>query len=263
MNRNAASSVLEVIATTVGDAKRAARAGADRLELVTAITEGGLTPSVGLVEAVVAAVPIPVNVIVRPHSRSFVYDADDLRVIERDVRAAVAAGANGVVPGALDARGDVDLGALARIAAAADGRALTFHRAFDVSRDLNAAFDALLRVPAVTSVLTSAASVGARRGRDDHAARAVAAARPARCWRLGLTVDAVGDFVRATGVRAVHFGSGRRAARCWRGRSSTRRACAAIDGSGGTRDAHGARQGAAAAVRADTTHRYAIRKGGS
>lgn len=51
--------------------------------------------------------------IVRPHSRSFVYDADDLRVIERDVRAAVAAGANGVVFGALDPRGDVDLGALA------------------------------------------------------------------------------------------------------------------------------------------------------
>lgn len=59
MNRHAASSVLlEVIATTVGDAQAAARAGADRLELVTAITEGGLTPSVGLIEAVVAAVPI-------------------------------------------------------------------------------------------------------------------------------------------------------------------------------------------------------------
>ena len=144
MNRTAASSVLlEVIATTVGDAKAAARAGADRLELVTAISEGGLTPGIGLIEAVVAAVPIPVNVIVRPHSRSFVYDADDLRVIERDVRAAVAAGANGVVFGALDARGDVDLDALARIAAAANGRDLTFHRAFDVSRDLNAAFDAL------------------------------------------------------------------------------------------------------------------------
>jgi copper homeostasis protein len=95
---------------------------------VTAISEGGLTPSVGLIEAVVAAVPIPVNVIVRPQ-RSFVYDADDLRVIERDVRAAVAAGAHGVVFGALDAHGDVDVDALARIAAAADGRALTFHRA--------------------------------------------------------------------------------------------------------------------------------------
>lgn len=211
MNRTAASSVLlEVIATTVGDAKAAARAGADRLELVTAITEGGLTPSVGLIEAVVAAVPIPVNVIVRPHSRAFVYDAADLRVIERDVRAAVAAGANGVVFGALDARGDIDLDALARIAAAADGRDLTFHRAFDVSRDLNAAFDALLRVPAVTSVLTS----GGHPSVLDAVATITRLARQAAgstCTVLagsGLTVDAVGDFVRATGVRAVHFGSG-------------------------------------------------------
>ncbi|KVD21510.1 copper homeostasis protein CutC [Burkholderia ubonensis] len=211
MIRTAASSVLlEVIATTVGDAKVAARAGADRLELVTAIGEGGLTPSVGLIEAVVAAVPIPVNVIVRPHSRSFVYDADDLRVIERDVRAAVAAGANGVVFGALDARGAIDLDALARIAGAADGRALTFHRAFDVARDLNAAFDALLRVPAVTSVLTS----GGHPSVLDAAAtiaRMVRRAEGSSCTVLagsGLTADAVGDFVRTTGVRAVHFGSG-------------------------------------------------------
>lgn len=211
MIRTAVPSVLlEVIATTVGDAKTAARAGADRLELVTAIGEGGLTPSVGLVEAVVAAVPIPVNVIVRPHSRSFVYDADDLRVIERDVRAAVAAGAHGVVFGALDARGDIDLGALARIAAAAEGRALTFHRAFDVARDLNAAFDALLGVPAVTSVLTS----GGHPSVLDAAAtiaRMVRRAEGSACTVLagsGLTADAVGDFVRTTGVRAVHFGSG-------------------------------------------------------
>ena len=71
------SVLLEVIATTVADARLAAQAGANRLELVTAMGEGGLTPSLGLIEAVVAAVTIPVNVIVRPHSRSFVYDADD------------------------------------------------------------------------------------------------------------------------------------------------------------------------------------------
>ena len=50
------SVLLEVIATTVADARLAAQAGADRLELVTAMGEGGLTPSVGLIEAVVAAV---------------------------------------------------------------------------------------------------------------------------------------------------------------------------------------------------------------
>ena len=91
--------LLEVIATTVADARLAARAGADRLELITAMGEGGLTPSLGLIEAVVAAVDIPVNVIVRPHSRSFVYDADDYAVMLRDVRAVAAAAAHGVVIG--------------------------------------------------------------------------------------------------------------------------------------------------------------------
>ena len=47
--------VLEVIATTVADAMAAARGGADRLELITATGEGGLTPSIGMIEAVVAA----------------------------------------------------------------------------------------------------------------------------------------------------------------------------------------------------------------
>ncbi|WDD95523.1 copper homeostasis protein CutC [Burkholderia sp. FERM BP-3421] len=206
----ASSLLLEVIATTVGDARTAARAGADRLELVTAIGEGGLTPSVGLIETVVAAVPIPVNVIVRPHSRSFHYDADDLATIARDVRAAVAAGAHGIVFGMLDAHGEVDVNALQRVADAADGRPLTFHRAFDVARDLNAAFEVLLRVPAVTSVLTSGGHPSALDGRD-VIARMVRRAAGTSCTVLagaGLTVAAVGEFARATGVRAVHFGSG-------------------------------------------------------
>ncbi|KVE39108.1 copper homeostasis protein CutC [Burkholderia sp. BDU5] len=206
----ASSILLEVIATTIGDAKAAARAGADRLELVTAISEGGLTPSIGVIEAVAAAAPIPVNVIVRPHSRSFHYDASELAAIARDVRAAVAAGANGVVFGMLDAHGDVDLDALQRIADAADGRDLTFHRAFDVARDLNAALDTLLRVPSVTSVLTSGGHPSVLDARE-VVARMVRRAEGSTCTVLagaGLTVDAVGGFVRATGVRAVHLGSG-------------------------------------------------------
>src|SRR3984957_9571136 len=100
--------LLEVIATTVADARLAARAGADRLELITAMGEGGLTPSLGLIEAVVAAVDIPVNVIVRPHSRSFVFDADDYAVMLRDIRAIAAAGAPGGGSGVLTAGGGVD-----------------------------------------------------------------------------------------------------------------------------------------------------------
>ena len=202
--------LLEVIATTVDDAKAAVRGGADRLELITAMGEGGLTPSIGLIEAVVAAVPIPVNVIVRPHSRSFVYDADDYAVMLRDVRAAKAAGANAVVTGMLTPAREVDREGLQRAIDAADGMQLTFHRAFDEARDLHAALDVLLGFDAVTNVLTS----GGKPSVLDAGAEIdslVKRASGTHCTILagaGFTVERVAAFARATRVKAVHFGSG-------------------------------------------------------
>ena len=202
--------LLEVIATTVADARAAERAGANRIELVTAMGEGGLTPSIGLIEAVVDAVRIPVNVILRPHSRSFVYDADDYAVMLRDARAIVKARANAIVVGMLTPDGDVDIDGLSRIIDAADGLQVTFHRAFDEARDLDAAFDALSRYESVTNVLTSGGKPSVLDARD-VIARLVAQSRGTRCTVLagaGLTVDAVAPFVASTGVSAVHFGSG-------------------------------------------------------
>ncbi|MDR6420815.1 copper homeostasis protein [Paraburkholderia phenoliruptrix] len=204
------SVLFEVIATTVADARLAAQAGADRLELITAMGEGGLTPSLGLIEAVVETVSIPVNVIVRPHSRSFVYDADDHAVMLRDVRAVKAAGANGVVIGMLNARGEIDREQLARAIDAAEGLAITFHRAFDEVRDQRRALDVLLRFDAVTNVLTS----GGKPSVLDAEATIrdlVREASGSHCTVLagaGLTVDAVAGFVNRTQVQAVHFGSG-------------------------------------------------------
>ncbi|SAK79650.1 CutC family protein [Caballeronia catudaia] len=202
--------LLEVIATTAADARAAERAGADRLELITAMGEGGLTPSIGLIESVVDAVGIPVNVIVRPHSRSFVYDADDYAVMLRDVRTIAKTGANAIVTGMLRADGDVDTDGLARVIEAADGLPLTFHRAFDAARDLFAAFDTLLRFDAVTNVLTSGGRPSVLEAQASIATL-VGKAAGTRCTVLagaGLTVDAVAAFVASTGVRAVHFGSG-------------------------------------------------------
>ncbi|MEX3809032.1 copper homeostasis protein CutC [Paraburkholderia sp. BR13439] len=204
------SVLLEVIAPTVADARAAAQAGADRLELVTAMGEGGLTPSVGLIEAVVAAVGIPVNVIVRPHSRSFVYDADDYAVMLRDIRAVKAAGANGIVIGMLDAERTIDREGLARACEAADGLAITFHRAFDEARDLREALDVLLGFEAVTNVLTSGGKPSVLQAQA-VVSELVRQADGSPCTVLagaGLTVDAVADFVSNTHVEAVHFGSG-------------------------------------------------------
>jgi copper homeostasis protein len=204
------SVLLEVIATTVADARLAAQAGADRLELVTVMGEGGLTPSVGLIEAVVGAVAIPVNVIVRPHSRSFVYEADDYAVMLRDVRAVKAAGAHGVVIGMLNSEGEIDREGLARAIDAADGLAITFHRAFDEAHDLQASLDVLLGFEAVTNVLTSGGQPSVLHA-EATIRELVRQASGSHCTVLagaGLTVDAVAGFVSRTQVEAVHFGSG-------------------------------------------------------
>ncbi|MFM0673537.1 copper homeostasis protein CutC [Paraburkholderia sediminicola] len=204
------SVLLEVIATTVADARLAAQAGADRLELVTAMGEGGLTPSLGLIEAVVAAVEIPVNVIVRPHSRSFVYDADDYAVMLRDVRAVKAAGANGVVVGMLNTTGEIDREGLARVIDTADGLAITFHRAFDEARDLRHSLDVLLGFEAVTNVLTSGGQTSVLNA-EATIRELVQQAAGSHCTILagaGLTLNAIAGFVSRTQVEAVHFGSG-------------------------------------------------------
>jgi copper homeostasis protein len=204
------SILLEVIATTVADARLAAQAGANRIELVTAMGEGGLTPSVGLIEAVVAAVDIPVNVIVRPHSRSFVYDADDYAVMLRDLRAVKAAGANGAVIGMLNAENEIDREGLARAIDAAGGLAITFHRAFDETRDRRKALDVLLGFDAVTNVLTSGGQASVLCA-EDPIRELVRQADGSLCTVLagaGLTVEAIEGFVTRTQVEAVHFGSG-------------------------------------------------------
>ncbi len=130
----------------------AAAVHARRVELCVGLgATGGLTPSAGLVEAAVAAAAeaggpgrrVEVHVLVRPRPGGFVLTPTDLDVQVRDVRAAVAAGASGVVVGALTPDGLVDVAAVRTLVEAADGREVTFHRAVDVVADPLAALDAL------------------------------------------------------------------------------------------------------------------------
>ncbi|RXR25645.1 copper homeostasis protein CutC [Oerskovia turbata] len=154
---------LEIAVQDTDGVRVAAQVGARRVELCAALgATGGLTPSIGLVEAAVAAaaevagggVPVEVHPLVRPRPGGFVFSAAELDVQVRDVRAAVAAGASGVVIGALTPEGRVDADAVRALVAAAGGRDVTFHRAIDVVEDALAALDELAGL-GVTRVLTS------------------------------------------------------------------------------------------------------------
>lgn len=86
------------------------------MELCSGIEVGGLTPSAGLiVGAVREKGMMRVNVLIRPRGGDFVYSTRELAVMEADIEAAKAAGADGVVTGALKPRGDVDIAAMRRL----------------------------------------------------------------------------------------------------------------------------------------------------
>lgn len=84
---NVITSAISRFVPCIDDALRAEENGANRLELITAVTEGGLTPGIGLIRQVVGAVQIPVHVMVRLHSRSFVYSKLDLETMIAEIQA--------------------------------------------------------------------------------------------------------------------------------------------------------------------------------
>ncbi len=149
------SVLVEACVASVAQARAAAAAGADRLELCGP-GNGGTTPSLALVEACVAAVFVPVHVMIRPHDDGFVIDDAWRPVMARDITHSIRAGARGVVFGALHQDGTVDAGTTATLVAAAEGAPVVFHRAFDAVPDQDAALDTL-RALGVHGVLTSGA----------------------------------------------------------------------------------------------------------
>ena len=126
--------LLEICAGDIDSIRAAAEGGADRIELCSALTEGGLTPSYGQLCAALES-PVPVNVLIRPRRGDFLYSPEEVEVMCRDIEEAVSLGANGVVIGALTAEGDIDLHALEAMRRAAGNAHVTFHRAFDLCRD--------------------------------------------------------------------------------------------------------------------------------
>lgn len=116
---------LEIAVQDPAGVRIAAAVGAARVELAQALALGGITPSPATLETAVetaAGSGVEVHVLVRPRAGGFHYDRDEIALTERDVRRAVEAGAHGVVIGALDAAGDLDLDAMARLRDAAEGR---------------------------------------------------------------------------------------------------------------------------------------------
>lgn len=156
---------LEICIDSVESAVAAQNAGAHRVELCAGLMEGGVTPSAGMIRVIRQRVRSGLMVIIRPRGGDFLYDDAETEVMLEDIAEARRCNADGVVIGALLPDGRIDTEKTQAMIAAAGPLQVTFHRAFDVSRDPYEAMDELASL-GVHRILTSGQENSVLEGAD-------------------------------------------------------------------------------------------------
>lgn len=199
--------LLEICCYSVEDAVIAQQRGADRIEFCAANKEGGLTPSFGALKTVRQAVTLPVHPIVRPRGGDFCYRADEFTAMLEDIHLMRELGFPGVVTGVLNEDGRVDIVRMREIMRAAQGMAVTFHRAFDMCADPRQAVDVLADL-GVARILTSGQQPSAEKGLSLIIELNARSGVPIIMAGAGVRAQNLGKFL-AAGVKELHSSAGR------------------------------------------------------
>lgn len=197
------SVLLEVCVEDAAGLRAAVDGGADRIELCSALSVGGLTPSPGLM-ALAGKLDIPVYAMIRPRPGNFVFDAGDIDVMLAEIDVVRSVGLAGVVLGASRPDGSLDTAVLRTLVDHARGLGLTLHRAFDLVPDFAQAVDIAVDL-SFERILTSG---GAKRASDGVAilASAIGAAR-GRISIMpgsGVTLQTIDGLLSRLSVTEVH-----------------------------------------------------------
>lgn len=196
--------VLEICAGSVQSAVAAQAGGAHRIELCQNLEQGGITPSYGTIQRVLELLAIPVFVLIRPRPGNFCYDADELAIMEADIRQCRALGCAGVVLGALDATSRVDVASCQRLMEAAGPLQVTFHRAFDACVDQSQALEEIIKL-GCRRILTSGGQPTAPLGQRQLAALVQqAAGRISIMPGSGITPVTIQEVAATTGAHEFH-----------------------------------------------------------
>lgn len=196
--------LLEVCVDSVEGAIAAQEGGADRIELCAGMSEGGTTPSAGLMKEACCRTRLPVYAMIRPRGGDFLYSDHEFEAMGHDVETARACGARGVVFGILTSDGKIDRVRMGDLAQRARPLGVTCHRAFDMSRDPFEALEDLVAL-GVERILTSGQCPSAAEGLDLLARLVERAAGRIRIMPGGgVRPENFATILRWTGASEIH-----------------------------------------------------------
>ncbi|KAN0023251.1 hypothetical protein ACTFIU_011418 [Dictyostelium citrinum] len=145
----------EVCVDSLNSCIEAIKGGANRLELCSSLFSGGLTPSYGLmktlkeyIEKQQPPISIDIFVMIRPRSGDFLYNEDEITIMKHDIElikqiSNECSSFSGIVIGLLNSDGTIDKHNTETLVKLASPLSVTFHRAFDMSRDYIESFNTI------------------------------------------------------------------------------------------------------------------------
>ena len=199
--------LMEICCGSCEDVVIAQAAGADRVELNSAMFLGGLTPTLGCLLEVKEKTSIPVMAMIRPREAGFYYSEYEYAVMKRDAAVFLEKGADGLVFGFLNPDGTFDKNRMKEFTdmCRSAGKDAVCHRAFDVTPDPFEALSILIELK-VTRVLTSGQQPNAIAGEKLIANLIqIADNRIEILPGAGLKHNNIAGFVERTGTNQVHF----------------------------------------------------------
>ncbi len=157
--------IAEICCGSYEDAYIAEKAGADQIELNSALFLGGLTPSFGTVKLVIKNLNTPVLAMVRPRAGGFLYNDFEYKTILEDTTNLLNLGVDGIVFGFIDENCNIDIKRTQEITNLIHdkGKVAVFHRAFDQTNNPYKSIEELINL-SVDRVLTSGQKVTATEG---------------------------------------------------------------------------------------------------
>ena len=200
--------ILEVCVDSYASAMAAIAGGADRLELCSALSIGGLTPSPALLRQIREVSSIPVRCLMRTRAGDFLYTPEEIRQMTVEINLLRREGADGFVIGCLTADGNLDSNAMKPLLETAEGAGLTLHRCIDVSRDLCQTYrDA--EALGIDTILTSGGAGSCLSGMEtirQLIALRDATSGPEVLIGSGVKASVIGEFLnRVPGAEAFHM----------------------------------------------------------
>lgn len=123
--------MLEICCQDLASVHAAAEGGADRIELCSALSCGGVTPSAGLVREAREIFKGKLHVLIRPREGNFIYSPAEVEAMCYDISKMCDLGADGFAIGAMTSEMMPDHAVHQRLMRCSPGASFTFHRVFD------------------------------------------------------------------------------------------------------------------------------------